>query len=589
MGLEKYVSSLIVDAQKGHTRSFLDLVGVYYKQVYQLIYQLHPEGKHAEEITAEVFIKAWKNIKAFKEDSDFLLWLKELALIVIYFHLKSEEPEISESDEFEHDFISLKSQVFTKQEISFLELPVLDKISLKLYDELGYNFDKISDALSLINSGKAKEVIVSSERLLVQASEYKILTNLNNEQWNTLIEKMKSDEDNLEIISEEDDVSIIKEYNDFKNSLKTMFKNIEAPEDLVKKIKEELLREREREVSGQDLKVLSKKEREKLKRKLKLKEQADKAVSDLAQSKKLSIVSESKVKKEFSAGKILYVVLPVILVGLLLYYFLVLSKINEPWLISNVTGNYKINGSISNSTSISENDMISTDAVSRLDLTIPAIADIKLLPNTELQLIKAFDEDNVIKLDKGQIELSTKKVSDEIEEIADYTNVMVQTKFGNLKTESADYNIKTIDQESCLVQLSKGWAEFESPKEKVYLATGYELNISLNTQYPIPYFVNASPEIKSAIIAQDYPLYSSKTKAIIGSAELEDMLTLWHFLKHADKGSRDLIVDFMEEYIPILDESIKNKLIDLQEDYLLALLGYIRIDLTYNNERINLD
>lgn len=65
--LEKY--------QKGDESAFEQLIKRHFKSVYSMAYKYVWSAQEAEDVTQEVFVKAWKNIKKFDKTKNFKTWI----------------------------------------------------------------------------------------------------------------------------------------------------------------------------------------------------------------------------------------------------------------------------------------------------------------------------------------------------------------------------------------------------------------------------------------------------------------------------------------------------------------------------------
>ncbi|MCX6721516.1 MAG: RNA polymerase sigma factor [Candidatus Staskawiczbacteria bacterium] len=70
---------LIQQYLKGDEKSLEMLIGKYIKPIYSFVYKNVGNQAAAEDITQEVFIKIWKNIKKFDQRKSFKPWLFQIA------------------------------------------------------------------------------------------------------------------------------------------------------------------------------------------------------------------------------------------------------------------------------------------------------------------------------------------------------------------------------------------------------------------------------------------------------------------------------------------------------------------------------
>ena len=70
---------LIQKYLKGEIQALDFLITRYFKVIYSFIYKNVGDQSSAEDITQEVFIRVWKNIKKFNQDKSFKPWLFQIA------------------------------------------------------------------------------------------------------------------------------------------------------------------------------------------------------------------------------------------------------------------------------------------------------------------------------------------------------------------------------------------------------------------------------------------------------------------------------------------------------------------------------
>ena len=73
-------TELVALAQKGSTNSFNKLVDKYHSRIYSLTYQMTSNRDDAEDLTQEIFIKAFEALPRFKGRSSFYTWLYRIGI-----------------------------------------------------------------------------------------------------------------------------------------------------------------------------------------------------------------------------------------------------------------------------------------------------------------------------------------------------------------------------------------------------------------------------------------------------------------------------------------------------------------------------
>ena len=71
---------LIVKAKKGDTKAFESLVRKYQKPIYYLCYRMTGAHQAADDLSQDVFIKAYFALSHFKEEMIFFSWIRKIAV-----------------------------------------------------------------------------------------------------------------------------------------------------------------------------------------------------------------------------------------------------------------------------------------------------------------------------------------------------------------------------------------------------------------------------------------------------------------------------------------------------------------------------
>ncbi|WP_420266683.1 RNA polymerase sigma factor [Candidatus Magnetominusculus dajiuhuensis] len=77
--MKKSDEEIIIDYLNGDKNSFNEIITRYLKMIYNFCYRLIGNEKTAEDITQEVFLKVWKNIKKFDIKKSFKTWIYSIA------------------------------------------------------------------------------------------------------------------------------------------------------------------------------------------------------------------------------------------------------------------------------------------------------------------------------------------------------------------------------------------------------------------------------------------------------------------------------------------------------------------------------
>jgi RNA polymerase sigma factor (sigma-70 family) len=139
---------LVQRAQGGDTAAYEQLVRRYHGKIYGLVYSMTGNREDAEDVTQDVFLKAWKALGRFRGQSGFYTWIYRIALNrTINFRKKRNRRRNVSFDDFDPDI---------KQSESYREFStkgsVLRKMSLSEFQK------KMNEAL-LTLSDKHRAVV----------------------------------------------------------------------------------------------------------------------------------------------------------------------------------------------------------------------------------------------------------------------------------------------------------------------------------------------------------------------------------------------------------------------------------------------
>ena len=135
---------------------FTNIVKKYQEKLYWLIRRLVINHEDANDVIQNVFIKVWKSLDNFREDSELYTWLYRIATNESLNFLEKQKRTTSISlQDYEHYFTNkLKTEqgfdinkIEWKLQLAILKLPEKQKIvfMLRYYDEMPY--EKMSEIL----------------------------------------------------------------------------------------------------------------------------------------------------------------------------------------------------------------------------------------------------------------------------------------------------------------------------------------------------------------------------------------------------------------------------------------------------------
>lgn len=101
---------LVHRSQAGDTAAYEELVRRYHGKIYGLVYSMTSNREDAEDLVQEIFVKAWKALGHFREQSGFYTWIYRIALnCAINFRKRRNRRQTVNFDEFDPDIKTAES------------------------------------------------------------------------------------------------------------------------------------------------------------------------------------------------------------------------------------------------------------------------------------------------------------------------------------------------------------------------------------------------------------------------------------------------------------------------------------------------
>ena len=143
-------------SEASREQAFQLLVKMYQQRLYWHIRKIVMNHDDTDDILQNVFVKVWKNIDGFREDSSLFTWLFRIATNESLSHLQKQRRHSVVSINEMNDYLSesLESDVYfegdeiqKKFQLAILQLPNKQRIvfNMKYFDEMKY--EEISEVL----------------------------------------------------------------------------------------------------------------------------------------------------------------------------------------------------------------------------------------------------------------------------------------------------------------------------------------------------------------------------------------------------------------------------------------------------------
>jgi len=152
-----------VRAAAGDRTAFERLYRQHNARVYSLCARMVADRSRAEELTQDVFVRAWEKLHLFRGDSSFSTWLHRLAVNVVLNERKTESRRRERFEE-EDDELGMDAHIGTvgvalapgellDLEAAIHRLPPGARRVFVLHDVEGYTHEEIAESLGVTTGG----------------------------------------------------------------------------------------------------------------------------------------------------------------------------------------------------------------------------------------------------------------------------------------------------------------------------------------------------------------------------------------------------------------------------------------------------
>lgn len=167
---------LVLDAQNGDVLAFERLYRENERKVFALCLRLSSDAALAEELTQEVFVRAWRKLGSFRGESAFSSWLHRLTINIVLGERRSRARRESRvaivEDPAESPGTGIESSPHVSMDLerAIASLPVGARTVFVLHDIEGYQHNEIAE-LTDIAPGTSKSQLHWARRHLREMLE----------------------------------------------------------------------------------------------------------------------------------------------------------------------------------------------------------------------------------------------------------------------------------------------------------------------------------------------------------------------------------------------------------------------------------
>jgi RNA polymerase sigma-70 factor (ECF subfamily) len=159
----------VARAAAGDVCAFEDLYRIHLPRVHSLVRRM-TAGRDADEVTQDVFVRAWQKLGTFRGDSSFSTWLHRLAVNVVIERFRSEKTRRARLIDGEDIFEVLPGRAERRDigldfEAALEKLPDGAREIFVLHDVEGYKHHEIATLLE-ISAGTSKAQLHRARMML---------------------------------------------------------------------------------------------------------------------------------------------------------------------------------------------------------------------------------------------------------------------------------------------------------------------------------------------------------------------------------------------------------------------------------------
>lgn len=124
---------LIRQAQSGDTEAFCELARAYERRIYSLALHYCRDRQDAEDLSQEVWLKAYSALSSFRFESGFYTWLRKISINCFLNHRRSKSAKLREQTESD-DYFNGNRNVSGNLEATLQNRLVIDRVRQVLAD-----------------------------------------------------------------------------------------------------------------------------------------------------------------------------------------------------------------------------------------------------------------------------------------------------------------------------------------------------------------------------------------------------------------------------------------------------------------------
>jgi FecR protein len=189
---------------------------------------------------------------------------------------------------------------------------------------------------------------------------------------------------------------------------------------------------------------------------------------------------------------------------------------------------------------------LETDGESRASITVSAIGQVDIDPETRLRLAESRTSRTRLELERGTIHAMIWAPPGEF---------LVDTPSALAVDLGCAYTLQVDDSGAGLLRTTMGWVGFRLNGRDAFIPAGAVGETRKGIGPGTPYFEDASAEFRAALRQFDFAQLSEGERTaqltiVLAGARKNDVLTLWHLLSRASVADRGRVFDALNTSVP---------------------------------------
>jgi hypothetical protein len=200
-------------------------------------------------------------------------------------------------------------------------------------------------------------------------------------------------------------------------------------------------------------------------------------------------------------------------------------------------------------------DAFETRGSARLTFRVGNIGTVTVAPESRVSVVTTSATEHRLALARGEISAVI---------TAPPRMFFVNTPSSTVVDLGCAYTMRIDDQGAGLLRVTAGWAALESTGGESLVPAGASCRTRPGPGAGTPYFDDASPVLREALMRFDFENDSAMVHEILEAARPRDTLTLWHLLSRVPPDMRVLVLDRMAALTPLPQGVNPNDLLRLE-------------------------